>query len=114
MNDFWFMNCPECDYKTKIQNKFEGHAVKNHPLSRTIFEYDNEESDEEEIAIDDSIFVEDSKTLEEIMYPDLDEANTSKDDDPKTVLKRETSKRKQQEDISIDNDKLEGNIELSG
>ena len=96
------MNCPECDFKTKRQNKFEGHAVKNHPLSRTIFEYDNEESDEEEIAIDDSIFVEDSKTLEEIMYPDLDEANTR------------TSKRKQQEDISIDNDKLEGNIELSG
>ena len=42
------MNCPECDYKTKIQNKFEGHAVKNHPLSRTIFVNDIEESDKKE------------------------------------------------------------------
>ena len=48
LKDFWFLNCPECDYKTKIQNKFEGHAVKNHPLSREIFVYDNEESDKKE------------------------------------------------------------------
>ena len=48
LKDFWFLNCPECDYKTKIQNKFEGHAVKNHPLSRTIFVNDNEESDKKE------------------------------------------------------------------
>ena len=46
------MNCPECDYKTKIQNKFEGHAVKNHPLSRTIFVNDNEESDKKEDSCD--------------------------------------------------------------
>ena len=52
LKDFWFMNCPECDYKTKIQNKFEGHAVKNHPLSREIFVYDNEESDKKEDSCD--------------------------------------------------------------
>ena len=197
MKDFWFMNCPECDFKTKWQNKFEGHAVKNHPLSRTIFVYDNEESDKKEDLCgsrhvyrkkmsfqcsicdkvfgakqtlerhlvnvhkhdptkqkekvdekkkpfrcsicdkafaakqtlerhfanvhkhehylstnhgeDNSIIVADSKTLEERMYPDLDEAETSEDDDPKTVLKPETSKRKKQEDIAIDSDELEGN-----
>ena len=203
------MNCPECDYKTKIQNKFEGHAVKNHPLSRTIFVNDNEESDKKEDLCgsnfaqhrnlsrhfqsvhkkktsfqcsicdkvlgakqtlerhlvnvhkhdptklkekvdekkkpfrcpicdkafaakqtlerhcanvhkhelylstnhgeDNSIIVADSKTLEERMYPDLCEAETSEDDDSKTVLKPETSKRKKQEDVAIDSDELEGN-----
>ena len=48
LKKFWFLNCPECDYKTKIQNKFEGHAVKNHPFSREIFTFDNEESDKKE------------------------------------------------------------------
>ena len=204
LKDFWFLNCPECDYKTKIQNKFEGHAVKNHPLSREIFVYDNEESDKKEDSCDskfqgvhkktkekkkisfqcsicdkvfgakqtlerhlvsvhkydptklkekvdekkkpfrcpicdkafaakqtlerhcanvhkhehylstnhgedNSIIVEDSKMFEERMYPDLDKAETSQDDDPKAVLKPETSKRKKQEDIAIDSDELEGN-----
>ena len=52
LEDFWFMNCPECEFKTKCQNKFEGHAVKNHPLSRTIFVNDNEESDKKEDSCD--------------------------------------------------------------
>ena len=58
---------------------------------------------------DNSTIVADSKTLEERIYSDLDKAETSGDDDPKTVLKPETSKRKKQEDIATDSDELEGN-----
>ena len=95
------MNCPECDFKTKWQNKFEGHAVKNHPLSKTIFGYDKDSNDEE-------------ITLEEIMYPDLDEAEIGGDHvGSKIVLIPKTSKRKKLEDFLVDIDELEGNIELS-
>ena len=38
LKDFWFMNCPECIYKTKTENSFQDHAFENHPLSFVLFE----------------------------------------------------------------------------
>ena len=38
LKDFWFMNCPECVYKTKTENSFQDHAFENHPLSFVLFE----------------------------------------------------------------------------
>ena len=38
LKDFWFMNCPECVYKTRTENSFQDHAFENHPLSFVLFE----------------------------------------------------------------------------
>ena len=42
MKDFWFLNCPECTFRTnvgrpKAENNFRLHARTNHPLSWVIF-----------------------------------------------------------------------------
>ena len=33
IKDFWFLNCPECAFKTKMEKTFLHHALKNHRLS---------------------------------------------------------------------------------
>jgi hypothetical protein len=101
IEDFWFLNCPECTFKTKIQNDFQKHAVGNHTLSTVLFSDDsdilknlNEAIIKEEIGTNNSshkeenfnklkhfntklepedCFRTDDPTLEEIMYPDLEE-----------------------------------------
>ena len=101
IEDFWFLNCPECAFKTKIQNDFQKHAVGNHTLSTVLFSDDsdilktlNKATIKEEIGTDnsslkeenfkklkylntklepDDCFRTDDPTLEEIMYPDLEE-----------------------------------------
>ena len=35
--DYWYLNCPECTFKTKEVYNFKEHAVKNHPLSCVVF-----------------------------------------------------------------------------
>ena len=49
IQEFSFLNCPECSFKTKEDNMFQNHAVTNHPLSSILF---NSKSDE---LIDDII-----------------------------------------------------------
>ena len=44
IEDFWFLNCPECAFKTKEQKDFQKHAVGNHTLSLALFSYDSSES----------------------------------------------------------------------
>ena len=101
IEDFWFLNCPECAFKTKIQNDFQKHAVGNHTLSTVLFSDDsdilknlNEATIKEEIGTNSLSLKEenfnkfqhlntklepedclrtDDPTLEEIMYPDLEE-----------------------------------------
>ena len=34
---FSFLNCPECSFKAKDKNFFQGHALQNHPLSFEFF-----------------------------------------------------------------------------
>ena len=62
---FLFLNCPECAFKTKKQTFFQNHAIKNHPLSCVFFESIN---DKNTLVDSDCI----DKTLEEIMYPEMD------------------------------------------
>ena len=38
IQSFSFLNCPECDFKVKEEDKFHKHAVKNHPLSFVLFD----------------------------------------------------------------------------
>ena len=35
--DYWYLNCPECTFKTKEVYNFKVHAVKSHPLSCVVF-----------------------------------------------------------------------------
>ena len=35
---FSFLNCPECDFRTKEENLFAYHAAKNHPLSSAFYD----------------------------------------------------------------------------
>ena len=37
IKDFLFLNCPQCPFKTKDENEFQKHALKNHPLSSVLF-----------------------------------------------------------------------------
>ena len=94
IEDFWFLNCPECAFKTKEQKDFQKHAVGNHTLSLALFSYDSSESLEaatnnEEIETEvrnfkemkhfdvkeepDDCLMTDDPTLEEIMYPNFEE-----------------------------------------
>ena len=49
IKEFLFLNCPECAYKTKVQNKFQDHAIETHPLSCTFFGANTTDIDEANI-----------------------------------------------------------------
>ena len=38
IEDFNYLCCPECAYKSKDEISFESHAVENHPKSSVLFE----------------------------------------------------------------------------
>ena len=90
--EFWFLNCPECAFKTKIENTFLDHAVENHPVSSKLFGSNKSQIYDEITIVKDitdplsleSTRVEnpskskDNKTLEEIMYPESDEEPPTK------------------------------------
>ena len=46
INDFWFLTCPECAFKTKAQHKFQSHAIQNHPQSSELFDDNSKEFEE--------------------------------------------------------------------
>ena len=77
---FLFLNCPECEFKTKKENSFQDHAVERHPSSFALFnnvsEYDPLELDSwqkfkkiktENFELED---LQNEETLEEIMFPE--------------------------------------------
>ena len=37
IQEFSFLNCPECAFKAKEENVFQDHAVKNHSMSHIFF-----------------------------------------------------------------------------
>ena len=37
IDDFSYLNCPECTFHTKGKTYFQDHAKKNHPLSSVLF-----------------------------------------------------------------------------
>ena len=46
IQEFWFLTCPECSFKTKDQDKFLDHAIENHPRSSELFNKDSKEFDD--------------------------------------------------------------------
>ena len=88
IDDFWFLNCPECAFKTKIQNDFQKHAVGNHTSSSVLFGGDSDTHKVAtikkemgnfkklkplEIKVEPDCLLTEDPTLEEIMYPDYEE-----------------------------------------
>ena len=37
IHEFSFLNCPECNFKTKQEKFFQDHAIQNHPMSNVLF-----------------------------------------------------------------------------
>ena len=78
---FSFLNCPECSFKAKDKNFFQGHALQNHPLSFEFFctsskktkeivaEIEKIESLEDETKVD--------KRLEQLMLPHSNSKTTN-------------------------------------
>ena len=78
---FLFLNCPECEFKTKKKNRFHDHAVEIHPSSVLLFNKINENDplelesgakykklDTENLELED---LQNEETLEEIMFPEI-------------------------------------------
>ena len=42
LQDFVFLNCPECSFKDKEEDRFQEHALKNHPKSSAFFKASKE------------------------------------------------------------------------
>ena len=61
IQDFSFLNCPECNFKSKEENPFQDHAVKNHPLSSVFFCKIFQKEDEKSNNSEDSVLKEDIK-----------------------------------------------------
>lgn len=59
VNAFYFLNCPECVYKSKEVESFEVHALQNHPQSFVLFK--NIKSEENEFKDSENEF-KDSET----------------------------------------------------
>ena len=54
IEDFTFICCPECSYKSKTETKFQIHALENHPQCLVFFyEGDNSSTSTTKIYNDD-------------------------------------------------------------
>ena len=43
LNEFTFLCCPECVFRSKIATSFQTHAIQNHPKSSVLFSAVKEE-----------------------------------------------------------------------
>ena len=67
IQEFWFLTCPQCSFKTKEENKFQNHAVENHPQSFELFRNDSKEFEDKLKIVD---------VEEEVSDVDLDQGNS--------------------------------------
>ena len=61
IQEFVFLNCPECIYKSKEEDAFQQHAMQNHPQSSVLFQ---PSTTEQEITVSNVIISEDGTTAE--------------------------------------------------
>ena len=78
IQDFSYLNCPECSFKEKEENLFKKHAIRSHPLSSVLFGNKSLTDFVQTIKIEEhkiatfGVSQEKEKTLEELMFPDLE------------------------------------------
>merc|ERR1711862_668499 len=81
LKDFWFMNCPECVYKTKTEDSFQDHAFENHPSSFVLFDtYAKSVTTEQDSIGPESDKIEQNDTNFSLNY----EGNSKIEDQPKS------------------------------
>ena len=118
IQSFLFLNCPECDFKTRKKNFFQNHAHHKHPLSKVLFEQSTKKDlpDFKDLGLieQDSVPIEltdfspnknsfhlesnNEKTLEELMFSDVN-------------FDKETSDNTEQMKIkSLNEEKVKNNI----
>ena len=97
LQDFYFLCCPECVYRTKEENEFTTHCVNLHPNSMRFFSKDSNVKNEPSEPLDsmdyfDNEIIEDEKKfynedIEDIKNNDnfLDESNNVNEDCNATV-----------------------------
>ena len=92
IQSFVFLNCPECEFKTKKKSYFQEHAAKKHPMSCVFFEDKIKCGDElsDNFIEQDCAFMEEDETLEELMFSD----DVKIDNDEKFSDKQDIFKRK--------------------
>ena len=66
IQDFSFFNCPECNFKSKEENSFQDHAVKNHPLSSVFFCKNSQREGEKSNNSNDLVVKEDTKSSKKV------------------------------------------------
>ena len=88
LQDFTFICCPECDFKSPDPIPFECHALENHPSSKEFFH------------IDKAIVVLDSK----VIYKYESEQNLYEDENSfsEISIKEETTHNKEQDPLFVD------------
>ena len=78
---FSFLNCPECSFKAKDKNFFQGHALQNHPLSFEFFCTSSKKQKEIVIEIEKIETLEnktkEDETLEQLMFPGSNSNSTN-------------------------------------
>ena len=78
---FSFLNCPECSFKAKDKNFFQGHALQNHPLSFEFFCTRSEKPKEIVTEIEKVESLENKtkqdETLEQLVFPDSNSKSTN-------------------------------------
>ena len=78
---FSFFNCPQCKFKAKDKNFFQGHALQNHPLSFEFF-CTSSKNPKEIVTEIEKIESSESKTkeyetLEQLVFPDSNSKSTN-------------------------------------
>ena len=69
---FLFFNCPQCSFKAKDKNFFQGHALQNHPLSFEFFCSKNPKEIVTEIEKIESLEnkTKEDETLQQLVFSD--------------------------------------------
>ena len=115
---FSFFNCPQCSFKAKDKNFFQGHALQNHPLSFEFFCSKKPKeivTDIEKIELLEDKTKED-ETLEQLVFPDSHSKTTNyivTEVEKTGLLKNETKDNKTLEEIMFPDDCFDKTNEAS-
>ena len=72
LNDFSYLCCPECDYRTKVEGFFEHHAVNKHPWSIEFFSAEVADEHSEEVSFSADIKEEENEYDESSHLTEVD------------------------------------------
>jgi hypothetical protein len=106
---FSFFNCPQCSFKAKDKNSFQGHALQNHPMSFEFFCSKKPKEIVTEIEKIESLKdkTKEDKTLNQLMFPESNSKTTNyivTEVEEIGLLKNETKYNKTLEELMFPDD----------